>query len=342
MVGKSFSMWMTHLIFIIERVDLQNSKLTEGLTTLDEKEGGCKDSRRHRDRAEAARIITTSLLQLKGPGIVKTLLDYAYKSLKWELLQRVVPGRILWKDMTVMSGLCSVKLVAEAEGSWKTSALSSRSSQDSLFEGQYERIPVRGALYKEYVHSASLFLPFFSFTHSHYHYTPSSAGASVYRTLLIRILLLLNAKHVNASPSTSSVLYSKAEEVYWEFWCVSLPWPSSTSMIDVSHFLSRSEWTYRSRLFWWSPNILRCPVRRFLAYNADNYEMHLQSHRDDRLEGLVTKPEQPVRALPQRVLQDRHQNRDQASSGTLVSVSKGSCFAYLHVVWCLNIRIRWW
>lgn len=80
MVGKSFSMLMTHLIFIIERVDLQNSKLIEGLTTLAEKEGGCNNSRRHRDRAE--RTITTSLLQLKGPGIVKMLLDYAYKSLK--------------------------------------------------------------------------------------------------------------------------------------------------------------------------------------------------------------------------------------------------------------------
>lgn len=73
---------MTHLIFIIERVDFQNSKLIEGLTMLAEKEGGCTNSRRHRDRAEAARIITTSLLKLKGSGIVKMLLDYAYKSLK--------------------------------------------------------------------------------------------------------------------------------------------------------------------------------------------------------------------------------------------------------------------
>lgn len=56
MVGKSFSMLMTHLIFIIERVDLQNSELIEGLTMLAEKEGGCNNSRRHRDRAEAARI----------------------------------------------------------------------------------------------------------------------------------------------------------------------------------------------------------------------------------------------------------------------------------------------
>lgn len=84
---------------------------------------------------------------------------------------------------------------------------------ESLFKRRDEWRSLQGALYKEYVHSAGLIIPLFSFTNSHYHYTPLSAGASDHRILLLRILFLCSTSHAKASPPSLSTTKAEAQEV---------------------------------------------------------------------------------------------------------------------------------
>lgn len=85
------------------------------------------------------------------------------------------------------------------------------------------------------------------------------------------------------------------------------------------------------------------PCAGFLVYNADDYDaLTITSWWQAGRPSNETWTREKVRTLPRRVLQVRSHDRDQVSSGTLVSAHKGSCLPYLHIVLWLCIRIRRW